>query len=67
MLDHPIKLIVGLGNPEECHERTLHNAGFWFADELARRASVKFHYEKNQLFVKGSVPGPNNAIITIHR
>ena len=28
---------------------------------------VKIDYEKNQLFVKGSVPGPNNAIITIHR
>ena len=28
---------------------------------------VKIDYEKNQLFVKGSVPGPNNAIITIYR
>ena len=37
--------IVGLGNPEERHERTLHNAGFWFVDELARRAAVKFRYE----------------------
>ena len=38
--------IAGLGNPEERHARTLHNAGFWFVDELARRASMQFRYEK---------------------
>ena len=38
--------IAGLGNPEERHARTLHNAGFWFVDELARRAGAEFRYEK---------------------
>ena len=38
--------IAGLGNPEERHARTLHNAGFWFVDELARRDSMQFRYEK---------------------
>ncbi len=38
--------IAGLGNPEERHARTLHNAGFWFVDELSRRASMQFRYEK---------------------
>ena len=38
--------IAGLGNPDERHARTLHNAGFWFVDELARRAGVEFRYEK---------------------
>jgi PTH1 family peptidyl-tRNA hydrolase len=38
--------IAGLGNPEERHARTLHNAGFWYVDELARRASAEFRYEK---------------------
>jgi peptidyl-tRNA hydrolase, PTH1 family len=38
--------IAGLGNPEERHARTLHNAGFWFVDELARRANAQFRYEK---------------------
>jgi PTH1 family peptidyl-tRNA hydrolase len=41
-----ITMIAGLGNPEEHYERTLHNAGFWFVDELARRAGVAFKYEK---------------------
>ena len=38
--------IAGLGNPEERHGRTLHNAGFWFVDELARRGGAEFRYEK---------------------
>lgn len=41
-----LKLIAGLGNPEERYERTLHNAGFWFVDELARRDGTEFRYEK---------------------
>ncbi|MGY8795998.1 MAG: aminoacyl-tRNA hydrolase, partial [Woeseiales bacterium] len=41
-----LTIIAGLGNPEERYERTLHNAGFWFVDELARRAGVAFKYEK---------------------
>jgi PTH1 family peptidyl-tRNA hydrolase len=39
-------MIAGLGNPEDRYERTLHNAGFWFVDELARRHSGQFKYEK---------------------
>ena len=41
-----LTMIAGLGNPEARYERTLHNAGFWFADELARRFSGQFRYEK---------------------
>lgn len=41
-----LSIIAGLGNPEERYAKTLHNAGFWFADELARRAGAEFRYEK---------------------
>ncbi|MDH3439732.1 MAG: aminoacyl-tRNA hydrolase [Gammaproteobacteria bacterium] len=41
-----LSIVVGLGNPESRYERTLHNAGFWFADELARRFNSQFKYEK---------------------
>jgi PTH1 family peptidyl-tRNA hydrolase len=41
-----IRLIAGLGNPEEKYERTLHNAGFWFVDAVAQKYGGSFRYEK---------------------
>ena len=41
-----LSIIAGLGNPEERYERTLHNAGFWFVDALARKFGGEFRYEK---------------------
>jgi PTH1 family peptidyl-tRNA hydrolase len=41
-----IRIIAGLGNPEDKYERTLHNAGFWFVDALAQKYGGSFRYEK---------------------
>ena len=41
-----LSVIAGLGNPEARYADTLHNAGFWCVDELARRAGLSFKYEK---------------------
>ncbi|MEQ8204692.1 MAG: aminoacyl-tRNA hydrolase, partial [Woeseia sp.] len=41
-----VSIIAGLGNPEERYARTLHNAGFWFVDELARSMGESFRVEK---------------------
>ena len=38
----PIRLVAGLGNPGKSYERTRHNAGFWFVDELARKLGATF-------------------------
>ena len=41
-----VTIIAGLGNPDSKYERTLHNAGFWFVDALAREYGGDLRYEK---------------------
>ena len=41
-----VTIIVGLGNPDSKYERTLHNAGFWFVDALARKYGGDLRFEK---------------------
>jgi PTH1 family peptidyl-tRNA hydrolase len=40
-----VKLIAGLGNPGAEYQRTRHNAGFWFVDELARCSGASWRRE----------------------
>jgi PTH1 family peptidyl-tRNA hydrolase len=41
-----LRIIAGLGNPEERYARTLHNAGFWFVDAVAAAERGEFRLEK---------------------
>ena len=41
-----LRLIVGLGNPGSKYDKTRHNAGFWFVDELAKRYNGQWLAEK---------------------
>lgn len=45
-MDSYLTVVAGLGNPESRYENTLHNAGFWFADALAREAGEPFRSER---------------------
>jgi len=45
-LSTAIQLVVGLGNPGPEYEQTRHNAGFWFADAVARAAGARFRRER---------------------
>ena len=54
-----IRLIVGLGNPGSEYESTRHNAGFRWADELARKQGLAFKSETkfHGLVARGQLHG----------
>jgi PTH1 family peptidyl-tRNA hydrolase len=47
--NHPIKLIIGLGNPGAEYEKTRHNAGAWFVEKLATQNNLNLKYESKFL------------------
>jgi PTH1 family peptidyl-tRNA hydrolase len=52
---NPLRLMVGLGNPGHGYAATRHNAGAWFAEQLAARLSVSFraHAKFHALVTEG--------------
>ena len=46
MINSPLKLLVGLGNPDVNLLKTRHNVGFWFVDQFAETISQQFKLVK---------------------
>ena len=43
-----MKVIVGLGNPEDNYSSTKHNFGFWIIDKLVEQRSLKYKAGKGE-------------------
>ena len=63
-----LRAIVGLGNPGDKHAQDRHNAGFWFADALAKNQGVSFKSDKklHGEIAKVSIAGQDVILLKPH-
>ena len=59
---HPVKMIVGLGNPGENYSRTRHNAGAWFLEHLSSAYNTQLSPEKKFFGMTGRIVVNNQTI-----
>ena len=60
-----IKLIIGIGNPDEQYQNTRHNVGFMLVDYITRKNScdeLEFNKKLNALVVNGKLNGSSIII-----
>jgi len=60
--NEPIKLIVGLGNPGATYDKTRHNAGAWFVEQLAEAYHSRLSPEKKFFGFIGRIVIKNQPI-----
>ena len=58
-----MKLIVGLGNPDNKYKNTFHNLGFMAVDKLAEKLNVEFSKNKCRALVAETKCGGEKVII----
>jgi len=59
------KLVVGLGNPTAKYEKTRHNAGFWFVDELASSCGVAFREDSRFQGLVATLELDKNSVLLL--
>ena len=59
----PIRLVVGLGNPEPRYRTTRHNAGQMVVESLAERLGVRFGAKYAGRFAEARAPGGPVALL----
>ncbi len=60
---YPMKIIVGLGNPEEKYAKTFHNMGYMAAGDVASSLGVKFKKKECESVVAEANIGGEKVII----
>ena len=58
-----MKLIVGLGNPDDKYKNTFHNLGFMTVDALANKLNVSFNKNKCRALIAEYKTGAQKVII----
>ncbi len=58
-----MKLIVGLGNPEDKYKNTFHNLGFMAVDKVADKLNVEFTKQKCRAIIAETRVGKEKVII----
>lgn len=58
-----MKLIVGLGNPEDKYKNTFHNLGFMCIDKLAQKLNVEFNMKKCKALVAQTLVNGKKVIL----
>ncbi|MDB6001835.1 MAG: aminoacyl-tRNA hydrolase, partial [Rhizobacter sp.] len=57
-----IRLLVGLGNPGPEYDLTRHNAGFWWAEAMARELKVSLQPERSYHGLTARANGPHGPV-----
>ena len=58
-----MKLIVGLGNPDDKYKNTFHNLGFMSVDKVAEKFGVEFNKNKCRALIAEHRVGSEKIII----